>query len=68
MDIYCVKCRTKTSNKDETTGTSKNGRKMLKAKCAKCGTTKNVFQAGGTTKPTALKGEGFVDEIRSLFV
>ena len=58
MDIYCVKCRTKTSNKDETTGTSKNGRKMLKAKCAKC----------GTTKPTALKGEGFVDEIRSLFV
>jgi len=42
--VYCVKCREKTANDGEGEESyTKNGRRMLKVPCAKCGTTKCRF-------------------------
>ena len=41
--IYCVKCRTKTDSADVHNVVSRNGRSMLRGKCAICGTTKTQF-------------------------
>ncbi len=43
MSTYCLKCRTKTENKDETTEKTKNNRIMLKSICAVCGKKKSMF-------------------------
>lgn len=43
MSTYCLKCRTKTENKDETTETTKNNRIMLKSICVVCGRKKSMF-------------------------
>lgn len=43
MDTYCVRCRTKTGNKDEETVESKSKRTMIKSKCINCDCTKTRF-------------------------
>ena len=43
MDMYCVKCKNKTSTSSVQHVTSKNGKSMLKGQCAVCGTTKTQF-------------------------
>jgi RNase P subunit RPR2 len=42
-EIYCLKCHQKTPNAHEHMVTTANGRHMIKATCAHCGTTKNQF-------------------------
>lgn len=46
--IYCVKCKTKTADVGLTESVAKNGRKMVQATCAKCGTKKTQFVPSGT--------------------
>ena len=50
MDVYCVKEKRFTPNVSgsETYATAKNGRRLLKVKCASCGITKTRFISGGT--------------------
>ena len=43
MDLYCVKCKTRTSTNDVTTITTKNNRSALTGKCATCGIQKFRF-------------------------
>ncbi len=43
MSTYCLKCRTKTENVNETTEKTKNNRIILKSICAICGRRKNMF-------------------------
>ncbi len=43
MSTYCLKCRTKTENVNETTERTKNNRMILKSICAICGKRKNMF-------------------------
>ena len=50
--MYCVKCRKKTETTDIEETTSKNNRKMLRGKCAVCGTTKTQF----------IKGSGIINK------
>ena len=54
MEIYCVKDRRRTPNvpNSERFAQTKNGRWLLKAKCAICGTTKNRF-----VKESVVKAE-----------
>jgi hypothetical protein len=40
---YCVKCREKHEVKGAEVVTTKNGRRMAKGKCPKCGTTVTRF-------------------------
>ena len=42
-DIYCVKCRTKTSGSPPQEKAVKGNRRMLVSKCSKCGTKKCQF-------------------------
>ena len=41
--IYCVRCRKKSATTDIQNVTSKNGRSMVRGKCADCGTIKTQF-------------------------
>ncbi len=43
MLTYCLKCKTKTENKDEMTEKTKNNRMMLKSICAICSRKKSMF-------------------------
>jgi len=43
MDLYCVKCKTRTSTNDVTTITTKNNRTALTGKCVTCGIKKFRF-------------------------
>ena len=43
MDLYCVKCKTRTGTDDVTTVTTKNNRSALSGKCMQCGTKKFRF-------------------------
>lgn len=55
--MYCLKCRKKTADKDVSFKYSKNGRKMMVAKCSVCGIMKHQFtsgQKGGN--PLAIAG------------
>ncbi len=47
MSTYCLKCKTKTENKDETREKTKNNRMMLKCICAICGRKKSMFLKSG---------------------
>ena len=40
VEIYCVKCKTKTSSTDIEAVTMKNGRPATRAVCVDCGTRK----------------------------
>ena len=75
MEVYCVKEKRFTPNVSgsETFATAKNGRRLLKVKCASCGITKTRFisnktQSGGDyagnrvddpTNPLYQRGAGF---------
>ena len=52
MNTYCVGERRKTGNTNVTYVTSKNGRKMMRSKCANCGARKSSFVK-------SMKGSGF---------
>ncbi|MCK4859378.1 MAG: hypothetical protein KAS87_02350 [Candidatus Omnitrophica bacterium] len=39
MEAYCVKCKAKREMKEAQEVTMKNGRKAMKGKCPKCGTS-----------------------------
>jgi len=57
MSTYCLKCKTKTENKDEKTEKTKNNRIMLKSICAICGKRKSMFL------PAVKSGAGCPDVI-----
>ena len=59
MEVYCVKEKRFTPNVSgsETYATAKNGRRLLKVKCASCGITKTRFISGGTPQPQ--RGAGY---------
>ena len=59
MKSYCVKQRKQTEclPGSETYAMARNGRRMMKCKCAECGITKTRFVKGTTgTKTRSVKG------------
>lgn len=42
-NIYCLKCRDRTDNKEAPKVSNINGRPSLTAPCGKCGSSKYVF-------------------------
>ena len=61
MKSYCVKQRKQTEclPRSETYAVARNGRRMMKCKCAECGITKTRFVKGTTgkvTKTRSVKG------------
>ena len=56
MKTYCVKQRKRTEcvPGSETYAMARNGRSMMKCKCAECGTTKTRFVKGTTGKGLLL--------------
>ena len=64
MEVYCVKEKRFTPNVSgsETFATAKNGRRMLKVKCASCGITKTRFISGGVNPtPQSAQSGGDYD-------
>ena len=43
VSVYCVKCRSKTPTVNPHRAVAKNGRKMIKGKCSRCGCSKVQF-------------------------
>ncbi len=39
MDAYCMKCKAKRELEEGKEGVMKNGRRVMKGKCATCGTS-----------------------------
>ena len=68
MKSYCVKQRKQTEclPGSETYAMARNGRRMMKCKCAECGITKTRFVKGTTGKVTktrsvkGMKGKGLL--------
>ena len=68
MKSYCVKLRKQTEclPGSETYAMARNGRRMMKCKCAECGITKTRFVKGTTGKVTknrsvkGTKGKGLL--------
>ena len=68
MKSYCVKQRKQTEclPGSETYAIARNGRRMMKCKCAECGITKTRFVKGTTGKVTktrsvkGMKGKGLL--------
>ena len=56
MKTYCVKQRKQTEcvSGSETYAMARNGRRMMKCKCAECGITKTRFVKGTTGKDLLL--------------
>ena len=66
MDVYCVKERRFTPNVvgSETFATTRNGKRLLKVKCASCGITKTRFASGVNPTPqNAQEGGNILDPI-----
>ena len=42
-DVYCVKCKKKTEQKDSQQVTMRNGKPAMKGTCSVCGTTTNLI-------------------------
>ena len=59
MEIYCVKDRRKIPNGSERETLTKNGRRLLKAKCAVFGITKTRFLPG-SVKKKMTQGDGLL--------
>ena len=61
MKTYCVKQRKQTEcvPGSEKISTTRNGRKMMKCRCAECGITKTRF-VKGTTGSRKQKGKGLL--------
>jgi hypothetical protein len=49
MEIYCLKCKSKTSTLDLIESITKNNKPILKGKCEICGSKKNRFISKSTT-------------------
>ena len=65
MKSYCVKQRKQTEclPGSETYAMARNGRRMMKCKCAECGITKTRIVKGTTgkvTKTRSVKGKGLL--------
>ncbi len=68
MSSYCVKCKAKTGNTNESLATTKNGRKMLKSKCQKCHGSKCQFvKSGAAVGKKSKKGGSILDNISNMF-
>ena len=65
MDVYCVKERRFTPNVvgSETFATARNGKRLLKVKCASCGITKTRFVSNKTQSGAAQEGGNIFDPI-----
>ena len=65
MDVYCVKEKRFTPNVvgSEKITTAKNGRRLLKVKCASCGITKTRFVSNKTQSGAAQEGGNILDPI-----
>ena len=50
MTTYCVRCKSRTGNKNERSEADSRGRKRIKSECTVCGTVKYRY--------VAMKGEG----------
>lgn len=55
--IHCLKCKTKTANKNPSKHKTSKGGNMIKATCANC---------GGKKCTMVKKGEGFFDDVNPL--
>lgn len=67
--IYCVKCKKKTKDGKISYKYAKNGRKMMNAKCAICGTQKNQFvsmQKGGNPALIGAIAEALPETTRAV--
>ena len=64
MDVYCVKEKRFTPNAvgSETFATARNGRRLLKVKCASCGITKTRFISDSWIKPENKTQNGAAQE------
>jgi RNase P subunit RPR2 len=49
LQAYCVKCKTMRNVKDAKVTTTKNGRNMVRGKCATCGTSVCKFVSSKKT-------------------
>ena len=65
MDVYCVKEKRFTPNVvgSEKITTAKNGRRLLKVKCASCGITKTRFVSNKTQNGAAQEGGNILEPI-----
>ena len=65
MDVYCVKEKRFTPNVvgSETFATARNGRRLLKVKCASCGITKTRFISNKTQSGAAQEGGNILEPI-----
>ena len=65
MDVYCVKEKRFTPNVvgSETFATARNGRRLLKVKCASCGITKTRFVSNKTQSGAAQEGGNILEPI-----
>ena len=65
MDVYCVKEKRFTPNVagSEKITTAKNGRRLLKVKCASCGITKTRFISNKTQSGAVQEGGNILDPI-----
>ena len=50
MTAYCVRCRSKTQDKNPHMKHTTNGRQMIQSSCSRCGTTKCQFVSSKTGK------------------
>ena len=60
VELYCVKCKAKTSTSGIQNATSKNGRSMLRGQCTVCGTMKTQF-----VKASVVSGDDLVSSLNS---
>ena len=69
MDVYCVKEKRFTPNVvgSEKITTTKNGRRLLKVKCASCGITKTRFISDSWIKPENKTQSGAAQEGGNIF-
>jgi len=63
MTSYCVRCRSKTQDKNPRMKQTSNGRQMIQSTCAICNTTKCKFESNKTGK-TYQKGKKTSKKLR----
>jgi len=63
-ESYCVKCHKHTKSLQATPAVAKNGRHMIRSKCAVCGCAKCTFVSGGSHGGSlGKKGKGIFGTI-----
>ena len=68
MTSYCVRCRKKTGDVSPHMTHAKNGRNMLKAKCATCHGNKSEFVSGTARKGKRKAGGNILSTLAGLFL